>query len=244
MKNSINEINMPRLYDMHSHILPEMDDGSKSADQTLQMLNGANSQGVCAIVATPHFYAEKQTPDEFLARRGEAVQKLKAMSPLPVPVYLGAEVLYFFGMGSCAELDKLCIAGTKYLLVEMPFSKWTGEVISDIADIKSKLGIIPIIAHIERYERLYSRDMLERLVSAGAVIQSNAEFFTGKTRRKALKMLDMGYVNLLGSDCHNTTSRPENIALGAREIYDHDEYALEKINSMCRFLLAKAEHLQ
>lgn len=198
------------LSDFHSHLLPGMDDGSSDEAETLRMLDMMAQQGVEAVVATPHFYADSETPDSFLERREAAVQRLlNVYDPEKHPsVYVGAEVLFFNNMGRCEQLRKLCILGTDFILIEMPFFKWDRSVVNEISAIRDVLGLIPIIAHIERYISEQKKSLIAELIENDMIVQSNAEFFIEKrTSRLALKMLESGAVNLLGSDCHNSVSR-------------------------------------
>ena len=89
------------MIDLHSHILPGMDDGSKNPEESAALLRMLQQQGVTTLAATPHFYA-RETPEAFLKRRQEAVAKLPIMEDGP-RMLLGAEVAYFSGMGNCEE---------------------------------------------------------------------------------------------------------------------------------------------
>ena len=126
---------------------------------------------------------------------------------------LGAEVAYYRGMGRSEQLTTLCFGKSNAVMVEMPFSQWTEREIRDIEDIHNELGLKVIIAHIERYITWQKPDLVDALrLDAKAMIQSNAEYFlTRKTRRKAAKLLKERKINLLGSDCHNMTTRPPNL---------------------------------
>ena len=81
------------MIDFHSHFLPGMDDGSKSVQESLKMLSLARDSGVNQIVATPHFYASKESPEHFLRRRESSWETLKEALPDDAPqIWLGAEV--------------------------------------------------------------------------------------------------------------------------------------------------------
>lgn len=214
-----------KLSDIHTHILPKFDDGSSKSSESLEMLRSLYEQGVGRVVATPHFYASKDEPRAFLSRRDEAESHLAkrldqllringsiANDGLPT-LYIGAEVEFFNAMSFCPELDGMCIRGTKYLLVEMPFDKWTGAMLEELYRLKKKRGINPIIAHIDRYFRFFTPGMLDGMISNGILIQCNAEAFLKLgTRGRALQLLDSGKIHLLGSDCHNMQSRRPRVA--------------------------------
>ena len=113
--------------DFHTHILPGIDDGSRNVEMSLRMLAAQREQQVDEIVATPHFYAQKDSVEEFLLRRQCSYEKLKtkmAETNLDQKLHLAAEVYYFQGIGSAGMIPKLCVEGTQTLLLEMPFAQW------------------------------------------------------------------------------------------------------------------------
>ena len=91
-------------------------------------------------------------------------------------------------------------------------SRWTESMIRELIELSGKDGICLLLAHIDRYVSLQSRAVWGRLLDNGILMQTNASFFAAfTTRRKALSLLGEGYVHVLGSDCHNMTSRPPQI---------------------------------
>lgn len=208
--------------DFHTHVLPGIDDGSRDTEQSLQMLQLLHRQGVTRVVATPHFYASEDTPRRFLARRQAALEALQAagkLSGLP-ELHLGAEVYYFEGISDCEELEALSIAGTSFVLVEMPPAPWSARVLRELQELPAKRGLTPVIAHIDRYLSLWnSRGLLRQLAGMPVLIQANAEFFLNPwTRPMALRLLRAGNIHLLGSDCHNLTDRKPNLESAAQVI--------------------------
>ena len=207
------------MIDIHTHILPEIDDGSRSVDESVSMLETLFRQGVDTVAATPHFYVDRIGFDEFIEMREKSAKKLAAaVEAIPdrPGIALGAEVQFFSEMYSFEKLNMLCIGGTRYILVEMPFERWTEYTYQALERIYFNRGIIPIIAHVERYMRFNkTKEMLPRIVEANAQIQINSGFLqSGKTRRKAVGMLKDGRVSFVASDCHNMTSRPPNLSEG------------------------------
>ena len=198
------------MTDCHTHILPRMDDGSRSSNESIAMLRMERDQGIDKVILTPHFYAEHESAVSFIERRTACFARLKertdeltsAGEKLP-ELYLGAEVRYFAGMSRMDDIEKLCIGDTRYMLVEMPFDTWSDGVFRDLEILQSS-GIKPVKAHIERFIHFQKHtDNMERLWSMGMLIQSNASFFTSwKTKRTSLKLLKEGKIDLLGSDSH------------------------------------------
>lgn len=207
---------MSILIDWHSHILPGIDDGSRSLEESLALLELEAAQGINRIIATPHFYAQYDQPEAFLEKRKKsACQLRRAMAGrLGLPrITLGAEVYFFWGMGRSDLLPKLAIEGTRYILVEMPQPPWSEDMYRELEEIRAFHGLIPIIAHIDRYIRpFHTYGIPQRLAAMPVVIQANASFFLDrKTKNMALKMVEKGQIHVLGSDCHNLTTRPPRL---------------------------------
>ena len=203
------------ICDIHGHFLPGIDDGSASVAESLQMLEMAASQGISHMCATPQYYPV-ETVDEFLARRNESFRQLAramAASGKKLPkIRPGAEVAYRQGIGNAENLEKLCLGESNYLLLELPFAPWKQSMFRDISSISNVRGLIPIIAHVERYIPLQSRKNLQKLLEQDVVFQMNAEHLLHwTTRGKAKSLIRNGVVHLLGSDCHNLTTRKPNL---------------------------------
>lgn len=198
------------MTDCHTHILPRMDDGSRSSDESIDMLRMERAQGIDTVILTPHFYADRESAESFLDRRAASFARLRERTgqlaaggeQLP-ELIAGAEVRYFAGMSRADDIDRLRIADTRYMLIELPFDTWSDGVFRDLEILQSS-GVRPVIAHIERFISFQKHtDNLERLWDMDVLIQSNASFFTDwRTKRAALKLLKQGRIDLLGSDCH------------------------------------------
>ena len=200
------------MIDVHTHILPGVDDGSEDEEMSLQMLKREDMQHIGSIFLTPHFYADMTDPDSFLEKRARAMEKLKekiASTGEEVPdLYLGAEVHYYRGIGRSEEVSKLCIGKSRFILIEPSFREWTPTIVDEIRELINQQDLKVIIAHIERYLDQDKRLVRELIEDPSILIQSNAEFFLDRgTRRKALKMMKKGQIDLLGSDCHNLDTR-------------------------------------
>ena len=203
------------MIDFHSHILPGVDDGSKTVEMSHAMLLLQQAQGVDAVIATPHFYALQDDPESFLRRRQAAVESLGETA---VPVICGAEVAYFNGISRCEELSRLRIGDTSLLLLEMPFGPWPSRVVDEVMGLMTVTGSVPVIAHIDRYRsqiRKYGDELLEQ----GVLFQCNANAFLHfGSRRWALNELHAGKIRFIGSDCHNLTTRAPNLGAAAAVI--------------------------
>lgn len=220
------------MIDIHSHILPGIDDGSQSISESLEMLRLSRQQGVTKIFATPHFSAVKENPTAFLSRRQASAAQLDPDPETMPQLGLGAEVAYFSGMSRCKELQDLCLEGTDLLLVEMPFIPWTDRIVSDVCAIRQQLGLMPVLAHVERYSRGSQMGRYRDLLLQEALFQCNAEYFLRMgTKTKALRQLRRGEIHLLGSDTHNLTSRAPKLGEAAAVIRQKlGEEALSRLN--------------
>ena len=202
------------MTDFHSHLLPGVDDGSDSTETSLLMLEMWREQGIERICATPHFYAEHNTPERFFANRQAAYEELaEAMKiyGIDIPILLGAEVRFFDGISGVDDLYRFCLEGTNLLLLEMPFTRWTDRMMREVADISSG-NVIPVAAHLERYMDFNPKKTIRQFMDLGIMIQCNAEFFLSRrTSRTAMRMLKEGRIHFLGSDAHNTRSRQPNL---------------------------------
>ena len=235
------------VVDFHTHILPEVDDGSASIEESLALLSAQMQQGIQCVIATPHFYAHHDKPERFLRRRQMAADRLRAavgeQNGYP-QIKLGAEVYFFSGMSDSESLNHLTIGEKKYILLEMPFVDWTNQFFQEMEAIYIKQGITPIIAHVDRYIRPFRTcGIPERLMDLPVLVQANASFFTkASTRRMALRMLSRDQIHLLGSDCHNMSTRKPNLGEAVEIILDRlGPEAVERINSYERTVLSNLE---
>ncbi len=230
------------MFDIHMHVIPNVDDGAWNMEMATEMLRSAYMQGVRSIMATPHssafeFWSEKVYENfELLKNAWEEFFHTdrifrRFMGDEPLQLYLGCEVncevnsmdniLKALKEGDLPSLNK-----TKYVLTE--FNPWVNE--KDAFLIVNKLkneGWIPVIAHAERYLRLGQNDCLERLADEGCFIQINAyslaEEFNPTIREAANRLLKNKKVTFLGSDAHRMTHRPPCVEKGVKYIYEHCE---------------------
>lgn len=218
------------MTDIHSHILPNLDDGSQSLEESLEMLRVMSVQGISRVAATPHFYPGEISPEDFLIRRAAAAARLtKAWSPEFPQIFLGAEVYYFEGIARAQAVEELRIQGTELLLLEMPFRAWTVRMVDELLELNARKGVTVLLAHMERYQRFQKPKVWDLLLRQGVQMQSNADFFLHwKTRRRALRMLKAGKIHLLGSDSHNMTVRPPRLGNALSVIGPEGRNILEK----------------
>ena len=208
------------VIDFHSHILPGIDDGSKSTEMTMTMLRMASEQGVDVMLATSHFYASRHRIEDFLARRRRSFERLMEVKKDFGPeLRLGAEVAFFSGMSRADRLEDLTIEGSRVLLLEMPFTAWRRSDIREVEELVSKRNFQVILAHLERYMGMpENKKWITELLEMPLYVQINAESLLGwRKRGPLLKMFKKGQAHFLGSDCHRLEIREPNLGRG-REV--------------------------
>lgn len=202
--------------DFHSHILPEMDDGASSTAESIGLLKILAESGVERVVLTPHFYRQNESISKFLERRERSYAKLcraiEGMDFLP-SLTLGAEVYFYPSLSSDPDFEKLCIDGTRYLLLELPFERFYDNFYSEFIRFMNRCSVKIILAHIERYLTFGNKasDINRLLETQDMLCQMNctsiaeAGFFK---KKQLLEMLQNGTVSVLGTDTHNLKNRP------------------------------------
>lgn len=200
------------MIDLHTHILPAMDDGSKSVEESLAMLAAERAQGVNSVVLTPHFHRSRESSQEFLIRREQSLEKLRPHLHEEQPeLILGAEVAWFPTIAQYSSLERLRLGESDYFLLELPWDPWPVRLLDQLYELSRVSGLTPILAHVERYLPIQSKGQVKELLAMGLPMQMNAGFLLRSlTRGKGLSMLSRGKWHL-GSDTHNMTRRPPNM---------------------------------
>lgn len=225
---------MAEIVDLHTHILPNMDDGSQSPEASVRMLEMLREQGADLVCLTSHYRAERESIRSFLERRDAAFARLSAARPAEGPgLLLGAETAYFPSIDQCPELKKLCIGGSDTLLLEMPFSEWLPAQLEEVISLVLDRRVHLVLAHPERFLfSAHNRSALNRLLALPIGLQVNAgTLICRRTRRLGLELLEAADAPMLGSDCHDLKSRAPNLkkarkvirsGLGERFLEDMD----------------------
>lgn len=204
------------MVDIHSHVLPYIDDGARNEDEAIMMLQDAYNKGISVVYATPHLrvYSDEELKlglekreEVFSALLNEA-EKRGVLIP---QVKKGFEVHLDSDITEFADFQKLCIEGTNKMLVEMPMHHWDGFAINRIEALKNE-GIVPVLAHIERYIE-FKKNIEKALSLEGVIYQVSADAFFGFRRLRFIKKLfEMGKIVIVGSDMHNMDTRKNKMA--------------------------------
>lgn len=210
------------MTDIHTHILPGIDDGAADREISLMLLLQESESGVNNIIFTPHFHPERQNVEKFCEKREAAKETLlyflEDLSP-QLQWKMGAEVFYSTRLFEILP-EKLAIQGTPYILLE--FSTHMQPVMADHLFFEWRMqGFIPIIAHVERYPYVRNNmKLLENWTEAGALIQVNAGSILGKgeTARFVKKAIRRELVHLVASDTHSPDTRPANMVSALKRL--------------------------
>ncbi len=205
-------MNARGYYDIHSHILPGVDDGSSSMNETIDMLKIALQEGIKTMIATPHYKAGRSNyPVEKLYNLRDEVEKQAKLLDNDFTILLGNEL--FYSDSIIDALDKkqaLTINGTKYVLVEFAFGESYKTIYRGLGNL-IRSGYTPILAHVERYKSINNIDLINEISELGCYIQMNCNSLKGglfSLQASAnMKILKSGLIHFLGSDCHNKKSR-------------------------------------
>ena len=214
------------MIDLHTHVLPGIDDGARSLDDSRMLARAAAEEGISVLVATPHVREDYPTTAEMME---EAVAELRAdfaEQGIPVEVLHGAEIdLSLLWAIPAVELRRLTIAQTgRYLLLEFPYRRWPLALDTSVKRLVA-LGVTPVLAHPERNPELQDRpDRVRALVEEGALVQVTAASLEGVRDRSAqaaaLRLLELGLVHVLASDSHGPHISREGLGAVARGLGD------------------------
>jgi protein-tyrosine phosphatase len=214
------------VIDLHTHVLPGIDDGARSLIDSRAIATAAAEDGISMLAATPHVRDDYPTTAEVMEEAVAMVRADFAIHDIPVEVLHGAEIdLSLLWAIPPEELRRLTIAQTgRYLLLEFPYRGWPFALDSAVTRLV-QLGVTPLLAHPERNPEVQDRpDRVRGLVESGALVQVTAASLQGERDRAAqaaaLRLLDLGLVHVLASDSHGPHISREGLGAVARAIED------------------------
>lgn len=195
------------MVDFHTHILPGIDDGSDSVDTSIKMLGMIREQNIQTVVATPHFAPQSENLSDFLTRRQNSLELLQPHLD-GINIIPAAEVKYCRNIAKVEGIEKCALGNLGYILIEMAYHEWTRQTVDDVIAIMDNIGLVPILAHVDRYWGKSTQKFFERFMEAGVLMQLNVSAFEKFwERRRFIRLIEEGKIHLLGSDCHNLTKR-------------------------------------
>jgi protein-tyrosine phosphatase len=214
------------MIDLHSHILPGLDDGARTLEESHEMARVAVAEGVTVIAATPHVRADFPTSAEEMEGAVAELRGHLAANDVEIDVLPGGEVdLEWLSTMSDDDRKRFTLGQTGgHLLVEVPLVGWPLSLETQVFELRSS-GITPLLAHPERNPEVQSNPaLLERLTRTGALVQVTAASLDGRLGRRASRtcrrLLELGHVHVLASDAHAPDVRRGGLAQAVRALRD------------------------
>ena len=212
------------MIDLHTHILPNIDDGPASVGDSLRLLQMESETGVDAVAFTPHFFAPAADPENFFVRRAQARARLldaAAQYGPTVRTVCGAEVMLSARLLTLPACERFCYEGTRVMLVEFPTDFYQSWIVQVLYGLKVN-GITPMIAHIERYRYFRNNfNCLKEIIDAGSIAQVNASAILSenyRTRRYIGKLFRNHLVHVVASATHSAPRRPHVLAAAMAKV--------------------------
>ena len=222
--------------DFHAHILPRCDHGSDGLETSLQQLKLAREAGVDVICATSHFYGHHSSVESFLEKRRRCYEELTAHAPENGPrVLLGAEVLAFEGIDRLPDLKELRLQGTKVLLLEMPFTRWSEGLLDSVEAISDDEDFQIVLAHVDRYDRKAVEQLFRLNRVKGQVNADNLKQRFGM--RHLREWTREGLIVAVGSDIHGTETGYKDWLTSQRRYAEDWTAIMKRTNAGLRKLL-------
>lgn len=231
------------MIDIHSHIIPNIDDGSKSIDMTLQMLKNAKNRGTNEIVATPHYLLEYGVATiKEVKKYVEEINELLKDEGIDMKVYHGQEVYFSERILEDYLNNNIgTINDSRYMLIEFNMRKFENNIFDMLYELQVR-GIVPIIAHPERYREFIDKpSKINNFIKEGYLFQLNSGSLEGKlgedARKTAKIFLDNNIYNFIGSDAHNVKSRTTGIDEALSIIHKKNKFSEEIFNESSKRLI-------
>lgn len=216
------------ILDIHSHIIPGIDDGSKNMEMTLEMLRNAEKDGTTEIIATPHYLLEYgETVISEVRRLVEEITSIIDSEGICLKIYGGQEVYYTKNIVQDFLEGKIgTLNDSNYMLIEFPVRKFDEDILDVIYELQVR-NITPIIAHPERYKPIIERPSeVNKFMSEGYLFQMDSGSLEGKfgseVKKTAEIFLKNGAYNFIGSDAHNTKNRTTGLSKTINLINKYD----------------------
>lgn len=209
------------MIDLHTHLLPDWDDGAKDWDEMRRMAEIASKDGIHKIVLTPHIFRLSKHNDDFAVLEQKMDEFKNQLRGIPMQFYRGAEVFVRHNLAENIQRHSFTINDSDYIFIEFP----SGQIVPGAKELFYNLmlaGYIPIISHPERNAIFASRpDLLYEFVEAGSLGQVTAKSLTGEFGAETKKTADLfithNLVHVIASDAHDPERRPPRLSAGVAE---------------------------
>ena len=200
------------MVDIHTHILPMVDDGAKTMEDAVALLGMAWEDGIRGLILTPHYRGRFKADAQKIAEIFEDLVDVAGERYPGMALYLGNEVYYKEGvMGALEEGRIRSLNGSRYVLLEFDNVMLRNQILNGVSEV-IRYGYTPIIAHLERYDLFQKdRELVELVLDMGALIQLNAGSVLGRnglrTKWFCRGLLKKGQVHFIASDAHDPVRR-------------------------------------
>jgi protein-tyrosine phosphatase len=193
--------------DIHNHLLPGVDDGSKSVKQSIEMLDLYEELGVKKVIATPHIYKDLYPNTKNSIKNSfELLNKTSKKHNVEILGYAAEYLVDEFFLEKVNEKKSLLKCFNDHILIEIPFFSQLKNLNEAIFNLQNQ-GYLPILAHPERYHAIEKIDLILELKKKGVKMQLNALSLMGyygpDVKKKASSWLKKGIYNYIGTDAHN-----------------------------------------
>lgn len=232
------------MIDIHSHVLSGIDDGAKNLDVAIDMIKYAVSGNTHAIVATPHYRTgHYETSYDEILRHVDTLAQVIRKNHIKVDIYPGQEV--FLDQHTVPLFKEGIIRGlneSRYMLVELPMDKFSDSYLDILYELRV-LGVVPIVAHPERYRYVQEDIMvLNDFINEGCLFQLNAGSITGimgkELAKTSKKLVQNGLCNFIASDAHNMNRRSTGLNQALEIVRKFDKYsALSVVENAQRMVM-------
>jgi protein-tyrosine phosphatase len=212
------------VIDLHSHILPGLDDGVESFSAAVELARSAVADGVRVVAATPHVRDDYPTSADDMEQVLERTRAALSAEDVPLELLPGGEIaLDRLPQLADEELRRFTIGGsTQSLLLEFPYTGWPLSLEQTVFELRLR-GFRPVLAHPERNDEVQvDPDRVARLVETGVLIQLTAASLDGRLGRRtsatAFRLLELGYAHLIASDAHAPSVRQVGMSAAAAAV--------------------------
>jgi protein-tyrosine phosphatase len=227
------------VIDLHTHILPGLDDGARTVEDAFEMARRCVREGVTAVAATPHVRDDYPTSADVMLRTVRALQRALDQHNVPLVVLPGAEVAVdWISRLHETELRRLTLAGGgRYLLVETPYRGWPVDLLEHVLRLRVA-GFTPVLAHPERNPVVQATpSVLAPLVQGGTLVQVTAASLDGRlgdpSRDTAQRLVSAGLAHIVASDAHRPRVRAAGLLAAVDAIRDE---------ALARWLVSDVPH--
>lgn len=229
------------MLDMHCHVLFDIDDGCKTLEDSVQLCSIAVQNGITHIAATPHFLTFFEYEDFFEKRNRNVrilMDELKKQT-IPLKLMIGAEVACSKAMFHFDMMKRLAINSGRYLLLELPFADTELSELTDYVGFVFDCGLVPIIAHPERYTYVQKDyNIVNELSDQGCLFQINSTSLCGlfgkRARAMASEMIRCGFADIIATDAHSPHSRRKTDFLHQLEQFPQELISDDALDKMTR----------